>query len=693
MTTLHHALLSLPKTLDETYSRIFNNIDEEDRPAIRRIFQWLCFSVRPLFVEEIGTIYLLAEPFQFPFNREQDLFQPDGILDSCRGLFILKDMPGGSFGARCHVDETVIHETVQLAHFSVKEYLMSPRSFYWRLDELQSHLSIIKGSTAYFMYVAASEDAKALNIFDLIDTYPLVDYAAEYSGKHLDTLNPREHPDLLETFQHLFDPKSWSQSLLNNLHMLYATGMYLDRRDPPSECTVYSEMPVRGFAAWSLISVSRLGLIETTKWLLSFEDVRSEINTFFNAHSGGPPIMAASAFGHAEIVLILLNASANPNLYSMFSALHVASMNGHAQIVRILIDSEADVNQISLWDNTALFLAANNGHIQIIQMLLDAGAKLDPGGNRYSALQTASELGYPAAVRLLLRDGPTAYRRRSYRSALHGAIRRCDDEIIRILLEAGQAKTSSKEHRDGYAIQAASLNGDKETLQRLIDSGGDVNAQGGYFSSALYAATLHGRADIIQMLLNAGADANWRKGSESPVLIATAKGYAEIVSMLLAAGADVDEERGRFEGCALQVASRRGFKRIAHILLQGGADVNRVGGKYGSSLQAACTGGDSDFPPVGLTDFKETVQLLLAAGADVNQQGGKYGSPLKAALACNNVDIANLLLEAGATPVGERDVPSPALQRRVFQYYIDKSEYESDGKSDSDGSADSASDE
>jgi hypothetical protein len=218
MTALHHTLSSLPRTLDETYSRILDNVDEEDRSAICRIFQWLCFARRPLFVDEIGTIYLLAEPFQFPFNREQGMFQPDGILDTCRGLFILKDMPGGSFGSRCHRDETVIYRSIQLAHFSVKEYLMSPRSLHWRLDELQSHLSIIKASTAYFMYVAASEDAKALPVINLIGTYPLAEYAAEYSGKHLDALSPRDHPDLLETFQCLFDPRSWRHCLLNNLH-------------------------------------------------------------------------------------------------------------------------------------------------------------------------------------------------------------------------------------------------------------------------------------------------------------------------------------------------------------------------------------------------------------------------------------------------------------------------------------------
>jgi ankyrin repeat protein len=663
MTALHHALSSLPKTLDETYSRILNNVDEDDRPAIRRIFQWLCFSRRPLSKEEIGTIYLLAEPFEFPFNTEQDLFQPDGILDTCRGLFILKHIPGGSFGSRCHDDPTVVHKTVQLAHFSVKEYLISQRSLHWRLDELESHLSIIKASTAYFMYAAASEDAKALDVIDLIHAYPLADYAAEYSCKHLDVLNPREHPDLLGSFQQLFDPRSWARlgCLLNNLHMIYATSTDL-RYMRHIMCASYSEFPTRGFAAWSLISATKLGLVETMNWLLSFECVQSEINTSFPPHYSGPPIREASASGHGKSVLILLNASANPNS-GRYPALHIASRNGHAWIVGRLIDAGADVNLRDRSGITALFEATNSGHVQVMQMLVDSGAQLDRGRKRWnSPLCAASDMGNPAALQLLLRRGSIAYRRCVYRSALCVAIGKVNDEAIRMLLDVGLAEMDSKEHQDGYALQAASMNGDKDTLEGLIGSGADVNAKGGYFCSALCAATLRGRADIVQILLDAGADANrqYSSASEStPLQIATANESPEIVSMLIATGANIDEERGMMNGCALQIASLRGFKEIVHILLQGGADVNHSGGRYGSSLQAACTGGDGyEHWDSAVQDYEGTILLLLIAGADVNQQGGKYGSALRAALAWNNVDIAYLLLDAGAIPVDEKDVPS-----------------------------------
>jgi hypothetical protein len=40
----------------------------------------------------------------------------------------------------------------------------------------------------------------------------------------------------------------------------------------------------------------------------------------------------------------------------------------------------------------------------------------------------------------------------------------------------------------------------------------DVNAQGGYYGSALLAASVNGHAKVVQMLMDAGADVNAQGG-------------------------------------------------------------------------------------------------------------------------------------------------------------------------------------
>ena len=49
---LEKALASLPKDLDETYARILDNIPDQDRDDAFRLLQLLCYSERPLRIEE-----------------------------------------------------------------------------------------------------------------------------------------------------------------------------------------------------------------------------------------------------------------------------------------------------------------------------------------------------------------------------------------------------------------------------------------------------------------------------------------------------------------------------------------------------------------------------------------------------------------------------------------------------------------
>src|SRR5271170_3834860 len=73
--TLQNALASLPKTLDETYSRILHSIPSEYKQNAIRILQFLTYSERPLSIEEavdaiaVGTE---GDPYFNPRYRMPD---------------------------------------------------------------------------------------------------------------------------------------------------------------------------------------------------------------------------------------------------------------------------------------------------------------------------------------------------------------------------------------------------------------------------------------------------------------------------------------------------------------------------------------------------------------------------------------------------------------------------------------------
>lgn len=54
-------LESLPPTLEETYSRILCQIEEQHREDTLKILKWLCVSQRPLRLSEIHAIAALPD--------------------------------------------------------------------------------------------------------------------------------------------------------------------------------------------------------------------------------------------------------------------------------------------------------------------------------------------------------------------------------------------------------------------------------------------------------------------------------------------------------------------------------------------------------------------------------------------------------------------------------------------------------
>jgi len=60
--------------------------------------------------------------------------------------------------------------------------------------------------------------------------------------------------------------------------------------------------------------------------------------------------------------------------------------------------------------------------------------------------------------------------------------------------------------------------GHDKIIELLLSKGADVNAQGGYYSSALQAASYGGHDKTIELLLSKGADVNTQGGDYGSAL-------------------------------------------------------------------------------------------------------------------------------------------------------------------------------
>lgn len=115
------ALSNLPKTLDETYERIFLAIPEEDWLSVQHIFHWMVYH-SDLYGNAIPLIILLQAVQQSTLgilpSQADPLHDFEGLRERCGCLIIISEEPRS---------DTVGVLVVSFAHYTVKEYLQSPR--------------------------------------------------------------------------------------------------------------------------------------------------------------------------------------------------------------------------------------------------------------------------------------------------------------------------------------------------------------------------------------------------------------------------------------------------------------------------------------------------------------------------------------------------------------------------------------
>jgi uncharacterized protein len=102
-----------------------------------------------------------------------------------------------------------------------------------------------------------------------------------------------------------------------------------------------------------------------------------------------PPIIYAAGNGGLEIIKLLLEYKADPNLtgYGGICALGGAASKGYLEVVKLLISNGAEVNNQNFLAVTPLMLAASSGHIEIVKLLIEKRADVNAiSSHGYNAL-------------------------------------------------------------------------------------------------------------------------------------------------------------------------------------------------------------------------------------------------------------------------------------------------------------------
>lgn len=160
---------------------------------------------------------------------------------------------------------------------------------------------------------------------------------------------------------------------------------------------------------------------------------------------GTSALLTAAYYRAGEIVRLLLDAGAQPNLWEAVAA-------GLTDRVRVWLDARPElVNTYSPDGFTPLGLAAFFGHLEIARLLLDRGAEINGWGR------------------------PTVpYVPRN--QALHAALAGSHPEVARLLVERG-AEIDQFDSAGWTPLHHAAYGGDLDSAALLLARGADVNAR------------------------------------------------------------------------------------------------------------------------------------------------------------------------------------------------------------------------
>ena len=86
--TVRNALHNLPRTLDDTYARILNNIPQEYHREAHCALQLLTVSIQPLTLREVAEA-VAVDCECGRFDPENRLRAPEALLEICSSLVTL----------------------------------------------------------------------------------------------------------------------------------------------------------------------------------------------------------------------------------------------------------------------------------------------------------------------------------------------------------------------------------------------------------------------------------------------------------------------------------------------------------------------------------------------------------------------------------------------------------------------------
>ncbi|MBV1929460.1 MAG: ankyrin repeat domain-containing protein [Gammaproteobacteria bacterium] len=383
-----------------------------------------------------------------------------------------------------------------------------------------------------------------------------------------------------------------------------------------------------------LIVAANRGETETIRVLLKH-------GADINKRSDGDSTALSRGIHHINVVKLLLNGGADPNIADGFGRtplLYASAYKGNIDIVNLLLANGADITaKAKKYDETLLHTAALHGHADIAQLYLEKGLDVNAGDNR----------GYTPLYWSISSD------KSEFDKSNVKTPKKTNNSVTQLLLENG-ARTDDK------STKYFPWSGNTALVQKGLEKNTNVDVRDEFSRTPLHVATIQGNLELAKWLIEKGANVNAKASTLQ--LYNTPLRYAlladalvkkdvniQLLKLLLLNGADPN---AKYAGNNISLlhdisntaAYRNNYKQsveVAKVLLEFKADVNAIDSNSETPLHR-----------VKLAEDNRFISLLVENGADVNAQD-KYGRTALigiAAAANTSPENAKLLIDLGADP-------------------------------------------
>ncbi|HET6327522.1 MAG TPA: ankyrin repeat domain-containing protein [Planctomycetaceae bacterium] len=350
---------------------------------------------------------------------------------------------------------------------------------------------------------------------------------------------------------------------LTNGDYLYRGWRDMPKDWPTTPTQVIAHLRARG-AYCDICTACHIGDLGRVRELLAEDSSLANRNSDYVSYypCSGSPLKNAAGAGHLEIVKLLLQHGADPNLREEGiapngHALYSAVANKHREIAKLLLEHGAYPNPEVESSADALSRAISNSDDEMIDLLCSYGAACGAHLLAYSGdVQTAAAMfaanpaladdpealvgaagqGHGSFVRLLLRYQPRLPERITFPAWSVGASTR---ELNELLFEHGM-NPSQPDWLLVTPLHQFARTGDRESAALFIEHGADLHARDeDICSTPLGWAAKYGKTEMVELLLDRGARPNvpddppWA----TPLAWATRRGHGEIKELLKRRGA------------------------------------------------------------------------------------------------------------------------------------------------------------